>query len=116
MSGLCSWFGRERQAEPAVVLKRMEQAPPGYGPPPGYGAIQSGAASGPNFGLAIRSHLATSSFAVESDSLTNLKRRGYFRAKFLDELIGRARAGTLSGHETVARDLVVLDLWLASRA
>jgi asparagine synthase (glutamine-hydrolysing) len=49
------------------------------------------------------------------DSLTSLKRRGYFRAKFLDELTERARGGNLSGHETVAWDLVVLELWLASR-
>lgn len=52
---------------------------------------------------------------VVCDSLANLKRRGYFRAKFLDDLTDRARIGNLSGHETVAWDLVVLDLWLESR-
>ena len=50
------------------------------------------------------------------DSLVNLKRRGYFRTTFLDNLTDRARTGSLAGHETVAWDLVVLDLWLESRA
>lgn len=49
------------------------------------------------------------------DSLTNLKGRKYFRAAFLDDLITRARDGNLSGHETVAWDLIVLELWLQSR-
>jgi len=50
------------------------------------------------------------------DSLSNLKSRAYFRADFLDGLIDRARMGKLSGHETVAWDLIVLELWLQSRA
>jgi asparagine synthase (glutamine-hydrolysing) len=50
------------------------------------------------------------------DSLSNLKRRGYFRPKFLDDLAAHAHAGSLAGHEIVAWDLVVLDLWLESRA
>jgi len=50
------------------------------------------------------------------DSLTGLKRRGYFRTQFIDALIDRARVGQLSGHETVAWDLVVLDLWLEARS
>lgn len=50
------------------------------------------------------------------DSLTNLKRRRYFRPEFLEGLIDRARRGALSSGETAAWDLVVLDLWLESRA
>lgn len=49
------------------------------------------------------------------DSLTGLKAHRYFRADFLDALIASARTGSLSGHETVAWDLVVLQLWLTSR-
>lgn len=49
------------------------------------------------------------------DSLTNLKRHAYFRAQFLDALIASARQGQLSGHQIVAWDLVVMDLWLESR-
>ena len=48
------------------------------------------------------------------ESLTGLKRRGFFRVDFLDNLVARARSANLSGHETVAWDLVVLELWLAS--
>jgi hypothetical protein len=50
------------------------------------------------------------------DSLSALKRRKYFRGEFLENLIGRARDGRLSGHETVAWDLIVLELWFQSRA
>ena len=49
------------------------------------------------------------------DSLTALKNWRYFRADFLDDLTRRASNGQLSGHETVAWDLVVLALWLESR-
>jgi asparagine synthase (glutamine-hydrolysing) len=49
------------------------------------------------------------------DSLSALKTRRYFRADFLERLIARARAGQMSGHETVAWDLIVLELWLAKR-
>jgi asparagine synthase (glutamine-hydrolysing) len=49
------------------------------------------------------------------DSLANLKHSGYFRAEFLDELTDRASKGGLSGHETVAWDLAVLDRWLEAR-
>lgn len=49
------------------------------------------------------------------DSLAKLKKRAYFQPAFLDGLIDRARAGILSGHEIVAWDLLVLELWLDSR-
>jgi asparagine synthase (glutamine-hydrolysing) len=49
------------------------------------------------------------------DALTGLKTRGYFRRDFLDNLIGRARLGSLVGHETAAWDLVGLELWFESR-
>jgi asparagine synthase (glutamine-hydrolysing) len=50
------------------------------------------------------------------DSLSALKARPYFRADFLEKLIARARAGKMSGHETVAWDLIVLELWLQQRS
>lgn len=50
------------------------------------------------------------------DSLTGLKTRGYFRRDFLDELIDRARHGSLTGNQTAAWDLLVLELWLDSRS
>jgi asparagine synthase (glutamine-hydrolysing) len=50
------------------------------------------------------------------DTLTKLKQRHYFRSDFLDDLIARTRGGSLSGHETVAWDLIVLELWLAAHA
>ena len=49
------------------------------------------------------------------DSLSALKRRRYFRGEFLDDLIARTRNCDLSGHHTAAWDLIVLELWLASR-
>jgi asparagine synthase (glutamine-hydrolysing) len=49
------------------------------------------------------------------DSLTGLKTRGYFRKHFLDDLISRARLGSLTAHDTVAWDLVGLELWFESR-
>lgn len=49
------------------------------------------------------------------DSLSALKARRYFRPDFLDGLIARARGGHMSGHETVAWDLIVLELWLRDR-
>jgi asparagine synthase (glutamine-hydrolysing) len=52
---------------------------------------------------------------VICDSLTNLKKTRYFNEKFLDELTDRVRHGRISGHETAAWDLVVLDRWLESR-
>jgi asparagine synthase (glutamine-hydrolysing) len=49
------------------------------------------------------------------DCLEGLKREGYFRPEFLDQLKDRANTGTLSGHETIAWDLAVIGLWLNAR-
>jgi asparagine synthase (glutamine-hydrolysing) len=53
--------------------------------------------------------------ALVCDSLTSLKNWAYFRIEFLDDLTRLASTGRLTGHETVAWDLVVLGLWLESR-
>jgi asparagine synthase (glutamine-hydrolysing) len=50
------------------------------------------------------------------DSLASLKKRGYFRAGYLDGLIDRARSGSLADQDSVAWDFVMLGLWLDSRA
>jgi asparagine synthase (glutamine-hydrolysing) len=49
------------------------------------------------------------------DSLTGLKTRGYFRRDFLDNLIGRARLGSLVDADITAWDLMGLELWLVAR-
>jgi asparagine synthase (glutamine-hydrolysing) len=53
--------------------------------------------------------------ALVESGLAGLRKRGYFRAAFLDGLIERARARRLSGHDGVVWDLLVLELWLQSR-
>ena len=49
------------------------------------------------------------------DTLGALKKRNYFREDFLEGLIAKARAEQISAHETVAWDLLVLELWLRDR-
>lgn len=61
MSGFCGWFGRGQLDDPRGVLDRMTHALPDHG------ILQTSASCGPNFGLALRSHPATGSYAADPD-------------------------------------------------
>jgi len=54
--------------------------------------------------------------AMVCDGLSDLKSRRYFRREFLERLVSSAHHGRLSRHETVAWDLLVLELWMRSRS
>jgi len=69
------------------------------------------------FGLPYDHFLHTHSALREfvGDGLTALKKRRYFRADFLDEVIGRLRDNRVLAQDGVLWDLLGLELWLQSR-
>lgn len=50
------------------------------------------------------------------DGLASLRKRGYFRIDYLDGLIARVRSNTMLGPDAVVWDLLILEMWLESRA
>lgn len=61
MSGLCGWLRTDSAANSAGTLEQMARALPDHG------LIRANAVSGPNFGLALRTHPATGSLVADSD-------------------------------------------------
>ena len=53
---------------------------------------------------------------LSCEILIRLRSRGIFRSEFLDGLVGRLRSRTTREEDGVAWDLLVLELWLESRA
>ncbi len=50
------------------------------------------------------------------DSLAALKKRGYFRPEYIDELIGGPGVGAEGSFDGITWDLMILELWLAKHA
>ena len=50
------------------------------------------------------------------DSLAALKKRGYFRPDYIDELIGGPGVGAEGSFDGITWDLMILELWLAKHA
>src|SRR5258707_397658 len=89
MSGLCGWVGSDLIPDPAETIGRMARALPNHG------LTQTNDGSGPNFGLALRTHPATGAFTVEPGILVAVEGYPEWRDSALKELAqnsGHARA------------------------
>src|SRR5579862_5069754 len=67
MSGFCGCFGPGRTADPSGTIDRMVRALPAYG------ETVTRVITGANFGLALKSHPVTGSFAAEADLVAVLE-------------------------------------------